>query len=167
MELRCLRKGSVSYGHMVICCVCKDHFSLPKSKITVDHVFCHNPRATKVRCQCLRRERNHICYLPDSVIIGSSAIKMLFEDMKRSVLKCSKIINLSDNSVRIKRLAKEPGALPRRPLKHVKIHNRCQSCYIRSRSIAIEVYSYIKAGNYFYILRHNACLSLLLELLAR
>ena len=62
-----------------------------------------NPQGDKSSCQN---------YLPDSVIIGSSAIKMLFEDMKRSVLKCSKIINLSDNSVRIKRLAKEPGALP-------------------------------------------------------
>ena len=62
----------------------------------------------------------------------------------------------SDNSVRVKRLAKEPGALPEAK-KSLKFGDTAsietQSCYIRS-------------GNNFYILRHNACHSLLLELLA-
>ena len=115
------------------------------------------------------RKKSKLCYLPDSIYDNrlfryQNALRR-FEEIGAEMQQDYQ----SDNSVRVKILAKEPGALSeaKKSLKfgdtasidwkHMKIHNKCQSCHIRS-------------GNYFYILRHNACMSqlrLLLELLGR
>ena len=93
------------------CFLCKDNFSLPKSKIEVlgksaldIPSLILKPAKEDVNVY-VERERFYICRMYCSVSIGSYCIKTLFVKLTKSVL-------ISDDSVRVKRLAKEPGRLP-------------------------------------------------------
>ena len=129
-----------------------------------------NPQGDKSSCQCLRRERK-LCCLFDSVIIGSSVIKMLFENLKRLVLKYNKNSDYqSDTSVRVKRLAKEPGALPEAKnnlnFGDTSIETCENSQYLQVQDVSPTRFPPALRPELF-LNPSPQCLSLLLELLAR
>ena len=101
-----------------------------------------NPQGDKNSIQCLRRERNQSFAICRTVFIEGLYNRLIryqnafrrFEGIGAEMQQ-----DYQSDSVQVKRLAIEPRALPeakkslvtRCPLKHMKIHNRCHSCYIR------------------------------------
>ena len=98
-----------------VCFLCKDYFSLPKSKIrvlgqkTVD-IPSLILRATKVDVNVyVERERFAICRTKcyNRLVRYQNALRK-FEEVGAEIQQDCQC----DNSVRVKRLAKEPGTLP-------------------------------------------------------